>query len=88
MFSKTDVRLKDSYSGDSLSDTGGYGISSDDYDPNTKIANGNMRQMQQQLPQVPPLVTACIDHLTKYGLNVVGVFRVSTSKRRIREVNC
>lgn len=85
MFSKADIRLKDSYSGDSLSDTGGYGISSDDYDPNTKLANGNVRQQQQ--PQVPPLITACIDHLNKFGLNVVGVFRVSTSKRRIREVD-
>lgn len=86
MFSKADARLKDSYSGDSLSDTGGYAISSDDYDPNMKMENGSMRQVKQQ-PQVPPLITACIDHLTKYGLNVVGIFRVSTSKRRIREVS-
>lgn len=37
--------------------------------------------------QVPVLVQACINHLTVNGLNVVGIFRVSTSKRRIRQVS-
>lgn len=83
LFSKTDIRFTASNSGDSLSDTGNYANSLDDDDPNAKIFNGNTRQTQ---PQVPPLILACIDHLLKYGLNVVGIFRVSTSKRRIREV--
>lgn len=84
LFSKTDMRFTASNSGDSLSDTGNYANSLDDDDSNAKIFNGNTRQTQ---PQVPPLILACIDHLTKNGLNVVGIFRVSTSKRRIREVN-
>lgn len=78
------MRFTASNSGDSLSDTGGYGNSLDDDDSNTKFSNGSVRQAQ---PQVPPLILACIDHLSMYGLNVVGIFRVSTSKRRIREVS-
>lgn len=77
LFSKHDTRFTNS--GESLSE--GYGNSIDDDDPSARFSNGNIRQ-----PQVPPLITACIDHLTNYGLHVVGIFRVSTSKRRIREV--
>lgn len=77
LFSKHDTRFTNS--GESLSE--GFGTSIDDDDPNSRFSNGNIRQ-----PQVPPLITACIDHLTNYGLHVVGIFRVSTSKRRIREV--
>lgn len=77
LFSKHDTRFTNS--GESLSE--GFGNSLDDDDPSARFSNGNLRQ-----PQVPPLITACIDHLTNYGLHVVGIFRVSTSKRRIREV--
>lgn len=80
------MRFIGSNSGDSLSDTGGYGSTNLDDDDlvGVKSPSGTMRTTQQQ---VPPIITACIDHLTMYGLNVVGIFRVSTSKRRIREVN-
>lgn len=86
LFSKHDSRFTASNSGDSLSDVGGgggLGNSLEDDDASSKFSNGSARQTQ---PQVPPLITACIDHLTNYGLHVVGIFRVSTSKRRIREV--
>lgn len=83
LFSKHDSRFTASNSGDSLSDAGGIGNSLEDDDASSKFSNGSVRQTQ---PQVPPLITACIDHLTNYGLHVVGIFRVSTSKRRIREV--
>lgn len=79
LFSKHDTRFTNS--GESLSE--GFGNSLEDDDASAKFSNGSVRQSQ---PQVPPLVTACIDHLTNYGLHVVGIFRVSTSKRRIREV--
>lgn len=81
LFSKHDSRFTASNSGDSLSDAGGFGNSLEDDDASSKFSNGSVRQ-----PQVPPLILACIDHLTNYGLHVVGIFRVSTSKRRIREV--
>lgn len=40
----------------------------------------------QQL-HVPSLVTVCIDFLYRYGLNTVGIFRLSTAKRRLILVN-
>ncbi|XP_055320949.1 uncharacterized protein LOC129577599 isoform X2 [Sitodiplosis mosellana] len=83
LFSKHDTRFTASNSGDSLSDAGGFGNSLEDDDASSKFSNGSVRQTQ---PQVPPLIIACIDHLTNYGLHVVGIFRVSTSKRRIREL--
>ncbi|XP_031640723.1 uncharacterized protein LOC116352342 isoform X2 [Contarinia nasturtii] len=87
LFSKHDSRFTASNSGDSLSDVGGsgggLGNSLEDDDASSKFSNGSARQTQ---PQVPPLILACIDHLTNYGLHVVGIFRVSTSKRRIREL--
>lgn len=80
------MRFIGSNSGDSLSDTGGYASTNLDDDEllGIKSPSGTMRTTQQQ---VPPIINACIDHLTMYGLNVVGIFRVSTSKRRIREVS-
>lgn len=75
------MRYGTSNSADSLSDTGGYSNSLDDDD--SKYSSTNLRLQ----PQVPPLILSCIDHLSTYGLNVVGIFRVSTSKRRIREVS-
>lgn len=35
---------------------------------------------------VPFLVTTCITYLEKYGLQTVGIFRVSTSKKRVRQL--
>jgi len=35
---------------------------------------------------VPWLVTACVKHLETYGLHTTGIFRVSTSLKRIRQV--
>jgi len=38
-------------------------------------------------PAVPRVVNACIKHLTEYGLNTLGIFRVSSSKKRVRQVS-
>lgn len=35
---------------------------------------------------VPAIVTACINHLENYGLHTTGIFRVSTSLKRIRQL--
>lgn len=52
-------------------------------DENESIPSGIHRY---QTKQVPALVMACIQHLENYGLDKVGIFRVSTSKRRLRQV--
>ena len=38
-------------------------------------------------PNVPPIVMMCIRHLEQYGLRTVGIFRVSSSKKRVRQVS-
>ncbi|XP_037070183.1 uncharacterized protein LOC119091487 [Pollicipes pollicipes] len=42
--------------------------------------------LQPHVPQVPSLVTACIQHIEAYGLQTVGIFRVSSSKKRARQL--
>lgn len=37
-------------------------------------------------PQVPALIVRCVEHLEKHGLNAVGLFRKSTSKKRVRKL--
>uniref|UniRef100_A0A224YYN5 Protein containing RhoGAP domain n=1 Tax=Rhipicephalus zambeziensis TaxID=60191 RepID=A0A224YYN5_9ACAR len=37
-------------------------------------------------PQVPRVVNCCLRYLESYGLNTVGIFRVSGSKRRVRQL--
>ena len=39
------------------------------------------------LPNVPPIVLTCIRHLEHHGLRTVGIFRVSSSKKRVRQVS-
>lgn len=36
---------------------------------------------------VPNILCECIRHLEHHGLHTLGIFRVSTSKKRIRQVN-
>ena len=37
-------------------------------------------------PQVPSLIVTCIQHLEDHGLHSVGIFRKSTSKKRVRQL--
>lgn len=37
---------------------------------------------------VPNILHECIRYLEQNGLHTLGIFRVSTSKKRIRQVNC
>lgn len=37
-------------------------------------------------PQVPNLIVTCVQHLEKNGLHSVGIFRKSTSKKRVRQL--
>ncbi|KAH8269806.1 hypothetical protein KR018_011283 [Drosophila ironensis] len=36
--------------------------------------------------QIPIFVNTCIEYLTEYGLEIVGLFRVSTSKKRVKQL--
>lgn len=36
---------------------------------------------------VPNILTVCFRHLEAHGLHTLGIFRVSTSKKRIRQVS-
>lgn len=86
LFSKQDLHYITSGNDSSLSSLlfgQGDDVNNIDDEDGLQAPSGIQRSSQ---PQVPPLVLACIDHLSQHGLNVVGIFRVSTSKRRIREV--
>ncbi|XP_059490290.1 uncharacterized protein LOC132205326 isoform X2 [Neocloeon triangulifer] len=37
-------------------------------------------------PSVPHLVSTCCNHISKYGLSTLGIFRVSSSKKRVRQL--
>uniref|UniRef100_H3DAN2 Rho GTPase activating protein 6 n=1 Tax=Tetraodon nigroviridis TaxID=99883 RepID=H3DAN2_TETNG len=37
-------------------------------------------------PQVPRVVDSCCQHIEKYGLQTVGIFRVGSSKKRVRQL--
>lgn len=43
--------------------------------------------LADDLDVVPVLVRQCISHLEKVGLHTLGLFRVSSSKKRVREVS-
>ena len=47
---------------------------------------GGEAALQPHVPQVPQLVSACIRHIETHGLHTVGIFRVSSSKKRARQV--
>lgn len=38
-------------------------------------------------PRVPSIVSHCLEHLRRYGLRTLGLFRVGTSKKRVRQVS-
>lgn len=57
--------------------------SSNDYD---ELQASNIPGVQIHLQQVPSIVLACTKFLEENGLNTVGIFRVSTSKKRVRQV--
>ncbi|XP_045778461.1 uncharacterized protein LOC123876295 isoform X2 [Maniola jurtina] len=37
-------------------------------------------------PKVPSIVSACLTHLRRHGLHTLGLFRVSSSKKRVRQL--
>ncbi|XP_055857765.1 uncharacterized protein LOC129920507 isoform X2 [Episyrphus balteatus] len=50
------------------------------------MTTGGITNGEQADRQVPTFVQECIKHLEKYGLHSVGLFRVSTSKKRVRQM--
>lgn len=47
----------------------------------------NLPGVQPHVQQVPSIVVACTRYLEENGLHTVGIFRVSTSKKRVRQVS-
>lgn len=37
-------------------------------------------------PQIPGVVNSCVRHLEEYGLHTLGLFRVTSSRRRVRQL--
>jgi hypothetical protein len=37
-------------------------------------------------PSIPQIAQACFRHLESFGLHTLGIFRVSSSKKRVRQV--
>ncbi|XP_048448618.1 rho GTPase-activating protein 6-like, partial [Rhincodon typus] len=58
----------------------------------TEMPNKKEKQRDKKLSlnpiyrQVPRLVDSCCQHLEKYGLQTVGIFRVGSSKKRVRQL--
>lgn len=50
------------------------------------LQSSNIPGVHNQLQQVPSIVLACTKYLEENGLDTVGIFRVSTSKKRVRQV--
>ncbi|XP_055500873.1 rho GTPase-activating protein 6-like isoform X2 [Leucoraja erinacea] len=58
----------------------------------TEVPNKKEKQRDKKLSlnpiyrQIPRLVDSCCQHLEKYGLQTVGIFRVGSSKKRVRQL--
>ncbi|XP_039599565.1 rho GTPase-activating protein 6 isoform X2 [Polypterus senegalus] len=58
----------------------------------TEAQNKKEKQRDKKLSlnpiyrQVPRLVDSCSQHIEKYGLQTVGIFRVGSSKKRVRQL--
>ena len=50
------------------------------------LLSSNIPGVHSQLQQVPSIVLTCTKYLEENGLDTVGIFRVSTSKKRVRQV--
>lgn len=42
--------------------------------------------VHEEGPAVPNILTECLNHLQTHGLNTLGIFRVSSSKKRVRQL--
>lgn len=51
-----------------------------------ELHSSNIPGVHSQLQHVPSIVLACTKYLEENGLSTVGIFRVSTSKKRVRQV--
>lgn len=40
----------------------------------------------EEEPAVPNILNVCMKYLETYGLNTLGIFRVSSSKKRVRQL--
>jgi len=75
-----DGRRRSSVGHSQASSSAGIGAALDD-----TLSDGDL-PASPALPNVPPIVLMCIRHLEQHGLRTVGIFRVSSSKKRVRQV--
>lgn len=59
--------------------------SSDLNHSNRESVDGGIVEMYKDL-QVPKFVTSCVKYLEENGLQKIGLFRVSTTKKRVKQV--
>lgn len=52
-----------------------------------ELQSSNIPGVHSPLQQVPSIVLTCMKYLEENGLSTVGIFRVSTSKKRVRQVS-
>ncbi|XP_025408435.1 uncharacterized protein LOC112682133 isoform X2 [Sipha flava] len=50
------------------------------------LSDDNDDDIKSKKNGVPSFVTSCLTYLEKYGLHKVGVFRISSSKKRLRQL--
>lgn len=41
---------------------------------------------QEEGPAIPNILSECLSHLEAHGMHTLGIFRVSSSKKRVRQV--
>lgn len=55
------------------------------------LSTGSMVDIAANVPDgepvIPNIVAACLRHIENYGLHILGIFRVSSSKKRVRQVS-
>lgn len=50
------------------------------------LSCGSTHDLSTSESGVPNIVSTCLRHLEEHGLHTLGIFRVSSSKKRVRQV--
>ncbi|XP_067125142.1 rho GTPase-activating protein 6-like isoform X1 [Centruroides vittatus] len=58
----------------------------DNVEAQTHDNDSYLSNMESSDPQIPNVVNSCVRHLEEYGLHTLGLFRVTSSKRRVRQL--
>ncbi|KAL0268144.1 UNVERIFIED_CONTAM: hypothetical protein PYX00_010199 [Menopon gallinae] len=50
------------------------------------LSVGSTADITETEPNIPNIVSACLRHIENFGLHTLGIFRVSSSKKRVRQL--